>query len=57
VDRTANWCSHGGWFTLADYDTMLALEFGLQLALALGFRVVFQDHTFSQSMGTYTRPF
>jgi hypothetical protein len=19
MDRTANWCSHGGWFTLAGY--------------------------------------
>jgi hypothetical protein len=42
MERTANWCSHGGWFTLADYDMMLALEFELQLALALGFRVVFK---------------
>jgi hypothetical protein len=46
-----------GWFTLADYDMMSALELRLQLALALGLRVVFQDHISASQWGTYTRPF
>jgi hypothetical protein len=33
VDRTANWCSHGGWFTLA---ASLAASFGLFACLDFG---------------------
>jgi hypothetical protein len=26
MDRTANWCSHGGWFTLALFKSLFLTE-------------------------------
>jgi hypothetical protein len=50
VDRTANWCSHGGWFTLAaSFGLFACLDFGpgtfflfLSLSWVLSFYEVWQ---------------